>query len=81
MAFNSKWVVTKETDKFVEYTAGTYSRKENKFPTIGGPFDGQVLCRTQVGKEYIQFNRSDADDWYNPTPKQINILYSLLVQS
>lgn len=71
--------IIKETDSYVDFALNTYYskpiRREQKFPTIGGPFDGQKLSRSQVGLEYQQFNRNYSS---KVIPKQVNIHISLL---
>lgn len=72
--------IIKETDKYIEFrrNGSSYTNKEQKFPTVGGPFDGQTLSRTQVGRDYLQFNRDAA---IKVIPKQVNIHNSLLAIS
>lgn len=71
----------KETDSYVDFALGKYytgqtrTTREQKWITIGGPFDGQVLSPSQAGPEYRQFNRSGS---FKDVPKQVNIHNSLL---
>jgi hypothetical protein len=63
--------IIKETDKYVEYRTGwgaSRTTRETKFPCFGGPFDGEMRTRRQLGdaaasatynnsEGYHEFNR------------------------
>lgn len=74
----------KESDTWVEYiysgAGGPRTTRANKYPVVGGPYDGQMLTSIDlevdtngdVRKGYFPYNRASGGTYNRlPIPKQI----------